>query len=109
MIAALIVMGLLILVLIVLLVVAAMRIEGLYVRLENSESAKHDLCTGLVLSAVGDKHEANVLRIAALACDSPKGRYELEVLGRRWTPGGSSLPRMWLEDRAARVEAGFDG
>ena len=88
------------------LLLACARLEHAMARLLENRQAEHAKCIAHIASVVSNKMVATSLRQLAEKYDDP-----IEVatttleLGKYYTPGGPSVPAMWLARQADLIEA----
>ena len=70
----------------------------------DEEAALHAKCLAHVAQFVGDEFAARVLDAAAEDWESADGLAEARsIANNQYKPGGKSVPRLWLEQRAATM------
>lgn len=95
----------LMLALLALLAFAGDRIVRLQEQVDNLARQKHTECVDRISSAASTKFAAETLRSAARDWDNPREQANLQRLAReRYSPGGPSMPIIWLNDRADRMD-----
>lgn len=81
---------------------AGVRIE----RLQEEAGVAHAKCIAHVASVVSNRVVADALRQVAARYDSPEGIRELQRMSQSYSPGGPSMPVLWIEAEADRIERG---
>ena len=81
------------------------RIARLDKELRFTRARNHGLCVMDIIEIVHGAHDATLLRNLADKWDSPAEQGNLTILAReRYSPGGPSMPALWLRAQADRLE-----